>query len=141
MQSWCSQLQCSVNLSVITDLLRTSGRRAVQVAPVPQEGMAVDVSDSSGLIEFTQDQPYVMERRDDKERIPFQCSQVCACCQDSPPPASHLLSHPLQKDRLSCDLPRFCQYLAPLCISPCHIPAFARKSVRNLTSNTGQNFV
>ena len=57
----------------------TSGRRAVDVAPNPQEGMVVSVSESSGLIEFTQDQPYVMEHRDDKERILLQSSQVCHC--------------------------------------------------------------
>ncbi|KAL3155007.1 hypothetical protein ABBQ38_011531 [Trebouxia sp. C0009 RCD-2024] len=53
-----------------------AGRRAVQVAPVPQEGMAISVDSSSGLVEFTQDQPYVIEPRNDKERIPFDPREV-----------------------------------------------------------------
>ena len=60
----------------LTIWLCTTGRRAVSVAAVPQEGMAVSLNDSSGLIEFTQDQPYVMDRRDDKERIPFHTAEV-----------------------------------------------------------------
>ena len=111
----------------------------MQVAPVPQEGMAVDASDSSGLIEFTQDQPYVMERRDDKERIPFHSSQVCACCQDPPaptaplpPPRPHLLSHasppasPYKRLAPPLMSPASVQYQAPLCKLPCHIPVFAQ---------------
>lgn len=48
----------------------------MQVAPTPQQGMAITIDDSSGLVEFTQDQPYVMETRDDKERIPFDPREV-----------------------------------------------------------------
>lgn len=38
--------------------------------------MAITIDASSGLVEFTQDQPYVMETRDDKERIPFDPREV-----------------------------------------------------------------
>lgn len=51
----------------------------MQVAPTPQQGMAITIDDSSGLVEFTQDQPYVMETRDDKERIPFDPREVPPC--------------------------------------------------------------
>ncbi|KAL0042476.1 hypothetical protein WJX79_001033 [Trebouxia sp. C0005] len=53
-----------------------AGRRAVQVAGVPQEGMAVDVTGPSGVVEFTEDQPYDVDSREDKQRIPFQLSEV-----------------------------------------------------------------
>ncbi len=53
-----------------------AGRRAVHVAGVPQEGMAVDVAGPSGLVEFTEDQLYDVDSRDDKQRIPFQLSEV-----------------------------------------------------------------
>ncbi|KAL3144539.1 hypothetical protein ABBQ32_004270 [Trebouxia sp. C0010 RCD-2024] len=53
-----------------------AGRRAVQVAPVPQEGMVISIEGSSGVVEFTQDQLYVIELRNDKERIPFDPREV-----------------------------------------------------------------
>ena len=48
----------------------------MHVAGVPQEGMAVDVAGSSGLVEFTEDEPYDVDSREDKQRIPFQVSEV-----------------------------------------------------------------
>ena len=48
----------------------------MHVEPVAQAGMVVSLHTSSGLIEFTQDQPYIMEKRDDKQRLPFQASEV-----------------------------------------------------------------
>lgn len=60
-----------------------AGRRAVHVAGVPQEGMAVDVAGPSGVVEFTEDQPYDVDSRDDKQRIPFQLSEVG--CKLRPP--------------------------------------------------------
>lgn len=48
----------------------------MQVFPVTQEGLAVSVSGSTGLVEFCQDEPYLVENRDDKQRIPFQLSEV-----------------------------------------------------------------
>jgi len=48
----------------------------VHLAGVPQEGMAVDVTGSSGVVEFTEDHPYDIDSRDDKQRIPFQLSEV-----------------------------------------------------------------
>ena len=44
--------------------------------PVRQEGMAVAVDNSSGLLEFTQDQPYNVDKRDDQQRLPFKLSEV-----------------------------------------------------------------
>ena len=44
--------------------------------PVHQEGMAVAVDNSSGLLEFTQDLPYDVDKRDDQQRIPFKLSEV-----------------------------------------------------------------
>ncbi len=66
-----------------------AGRRAVHVAGVPQEGMAVDVAGPSGLVEFTEDQPYDVDSRDDKHRIPFQLSEVQ--CNLQPPLADLVL--------------------------------------------------
>ena len=60
-----------------------AGRRAVHVSGVPQEGMAVDVGGPSGLVEFTQDEPYDVDSRADKQRIPFQLSEV-GCQLQSP---------------------------------------------------------
>ncbi len=48
----------------------------MHVAGVPQEGMAVDVTGPSGVVEFTEDQSYDVDSRDDKQRIPFQLSEV-----------------------------------------------------------------
>jgi len=48
----------------------------VHVEPVSQEGMAVTVAGTSGMVELAQDQPYDVENRDDKQRIPFQISEV-----------------------------------------------------------------
>lgn len=53
-----------------------TGRRAVGVTPVAQEGMTVSITGSSGLIEFSQDQPYDIQDRDRQQRIPFQISEV-----------------------------------------------------------------
>lgn len=48
----------------------------MHVAGVSQEGMAVDVAGPSGVVEFTEDQPYDVDSREDKQRIPFQLSEV-----------------------------------------------------------------
>ena len=48
----------------------------MHVAGVPQEGMAVDVASPSGVVDFTENQPYDVDSRDDKQRIPFQLSEV-----------------------------------------------------------------
>ena len=53
-----------------------AGRRAVQVFPLSQEGLVVSISGAIGLVEFCQDEPYLVENRDDKQRIPFQVSEV-----------------------------------------------------------------
>ena len=45
--------------------------------PVNQEGLLVSISAATGLVEFAQDEPYLAENRDDKQRIPFQVSEVC----------------------------------------------------------------
>ena len=84
----------------------------MRVAPVVQEGMAVSVSESSGLIEFTQDQPYIMEQRDDKERIPFQALQVCACSFTLPPPR-----HPSSRLALPLTCPALCATSGNSCVS------------------------
>ena len=51
------------------------------MAPVPQEGMIVAITGSSGLVEFSQDQPYDVHNRTDKQRIPFQLSEVGTAVQ------------------------------------------------------------
>lgn len=76
-----------------------AGRRAVGVTPVAQEGMTVSITGSSGLIEFSQDQPYDIQDRDRQQRIPFQISEVQDSADNLKP--SDIVSFVLQTDSRS----------------------------------------
>ena len=72
-------MMCSLH-EPCASMASCAGRRAVQVFPLSQEGLVVSISGATGLVEFCQDEPYLVENRDDKQRIPFQVSEVNSSC-------------------------------------------------------------